>query len=176
MENLDRAVARVLGGDASAFRDVVEATSGPLVRLAARIMASVADGEDVVQEAYVKAYWALLEGRFDARAGFAPWLRRIVVNTAVDALRARARAPRPSEESAELRADSAASAETALALAELGDWLSELPAEQRVALILKAIEGYSSREIAEIMGSSEGAVEQRLVRARAALRERSERE
>jgi RNA polymerase sigma-70 factor (ECF subfamily) len=173
LENLDGAVARVLDGDASAFRKIVDATSTPLVRLAARIMGNLADGEDVVQEAYVKAYAALVEGRFDGRAAFGTWLRRVVVNTAIDALRARARAPRPTDEMNDVRVDTAASAETSLALGELDEWLATLPADQRAAIVLKAVEGHTSREIAELTDSSEGAVEQRLVRARAALRERS---
>jgi RNA polymerase sigma-70 factor (ECF subfamily) len=46
-----------------------------------------------------------------------------------------------------------------------------LPHDQRAALVLKGVEGLSSSEIAEIMNTTEGAVEQRLVRARATLKE-----
>jgi len=59
-----------------------------------------------------------------------------------------------------------------LALSELDDWLALLPADQRAALVLQSIEGLNNTEIAQVMGVSEGAVEQRLVRARAALRQR----
>lgn len=137
------------------------------------MMGNVADGEDVMQEAYVKAYRGLIEGRFDGRAQLGTWLRRIAVNTAIDAMRTRARAPKPSDEAADLLSDEGASAETTLALREISDWLGDLPSEQRAALVLKAIEGHTSAEVAEILGCSEGAVEQRLVRARATLRERS---
>jgi RNA polymerase sigma-70 factor (ECF subfamily) len=67
-----------------------------------------------------------------------------------------------------------ASAEQKLALTELSDFMNELPADQRAALVLKAVEGLTSPEIAEVLQCSEGAVEQRLVRARAALRKRSQ--
>jgi RNA polymerase sigma-70 factor (ECF subfamily) len=99
-------------------------------------------------------------------------LRRIVVNTAIDAMRTRKRAPRLDQDVLDTSMDASASAETALALGELSDWLGELPPDQRATLIMKTLEGLSSREIAELLGCSEGAVEQRLVRARAALRER----
>jgi RNA polymerase sigma-70 factor (ECF subfamily) len=136
------------------------------------MVGNLADAEDVVQEAYVKAYRAIVEGRFDGRAKLETWLRRIVVNASIDALRTRKRAPKLDEDVLDKSLDASASAETALALSELSDWLSELPPEQRATLVLKALEGMSSREIGELLGCTEGAVEQRLVRARAALRER----
>ncbi|HVY32767.1 MAG TPA: sigma-70 family RNA polymerase sigma factor [Polyangiaceae bacterium] len=173
MDNLDEAVARVRTGDTAAFQRIVDGTSARLVRLAARMMGSVVDAEDVVQEAYVKAYRALSTGEFDGRANVSTWLYRIVTNQAIDAMRGRARRPKPTDTADESTSD-LASAEQKLALAELSDWMSELPPDQKAALVLKAVEGLTSPEIAEVLQCSEGAVEQRLVRARAALRKRSE--
>ncbi|MFZ5892618.1 MAG: RNA polymerase sigma factor [Myxococcota bacterium] len=168
-DDLDEAASRFVAGDASAFQFIVENTIDALVRLGARMMGSVSDGEDVVQEAYLKAYRGLAEGRFDQRARLRTWLGRIVVNTAIDALRARKRAPLASRDLLE-SPDASASAETRVALAELDAWLDGLPPDQRAAIVLKSIEGYTSAEVAEILECSEGAVEQRLVRARANLR------
>jgi RNA polymerase sigma-70 factor (ECF subfamily) len=173
LDNLGEAVERVRAGDAAAFQRIVDATSARLVRLAARMLGSIVDAEDVVQEAYVKAYRALMIGEFDGRANVSTWLYRIVTNQAIDAMRGRARRPKPTDTADESTSD-LASAEQKLALAELSDWMSELPADQRAALVLKAVEGLTSPEIAEVLQCSEGAVEQRLVRARAALRKRSE--
>lgn len=173
MDNLTEAVERVQAGDAAAFQRIVDATSTRLVRLAARMLGSVSDAEDVVQEAYVKAYRALAFGEFDRRANVATWLYRIVTNQAIDAMRGRARRPKPTDTADETSSD-LASAEQKMALAELADWMGELPPEQRAALLLKAVEGMTSQEIAEVLQCSEGAVEQRLVRGRAALRKRSE--
>ena len=173
MENLDEAAQRVRSGDAAAFGQIVDATSGRLVRLAARMLGNVVDAEDVVQEAYVKAYRALTTGEFDGRANVSTWLYRIVTNQSIDAMRGRARRPKPTDTADESTSD-LASAEQKMALAELSDFMSELPPDQRAALVLKAVEGLTSPEIAEVLQCSEGAVEQRLVRARAALRKRSE--
>lgn len=137
------------------------------------MLGSVADAEDVVQEAYVKAYRALTTGEFDGRANVSTWLYRIVTNQAIDAMRSRVRRPKPTDTADESISD-LASAEQKLALTELEDWLGDLPPDQRAALIMKTVEGMTSPEIAEIMQCSEGAIEQRLVRARAALRKRSE--
>jgi RNA polymerase sigma-70 factor (ECF subfamily) len=147
----------------------VELTSSLLVRYAARITGSVADAEDVVQEAYVKAHRALATGQFEGRSSVKTWLYRIVTRTAIDERRGRQRREALSGAAPSGSYDGAASAEAYLALRELSGWLSGLPAEQRSALVLRAL---GNREIAEILGCSEGAVEQRLVRARAALREK----
>ena len=174
MDYLDEAVQRVLGGDTAAFQRIVEATSARLVRLSARIVGSVADAEDVVQEAYVKAYRSLVGGQFDRRSRVQTWLYRIVVNGSIDAKRARARVAVPTDTLAEVGWDGAANAEARVALAELSDMLSTLPPDQKAALVLKSVEGFSSSEIGEIMGRAEGAVEQLLVRARAALKKKKE--
>src|SRR6188768_2419528 len=160
--------------DRSAFQQIVDATSQKLVRLGARIMGNQADAEDVVQEAYVKAYRALTAGEFDRRASVNTWLYRIVVNGAIDAKRSRNRRAEASDEQVDPGWDGAARAEARLALSELDDWLQALPAEQRAALVLQSMEGLNNTEIAQVMGVSEGAVEQRLVRARATLRQKRE--
>lgn len=174
MDILEKAVDRVLSGDRSAFQQIVDATSQRLVRLGARIMGNQADAEDVVQEAYVKAYRALTAGEFDRRSSTNTWLYRIVVNGAIDAKRSRKRRAEASDEQVDPGWDGAARAEARVALSELDDWLAALPPEQRVALVLQSMEGLNNAEIAHIMGVSEGAVEQRLVRARAALRQKRE--
>ena len=174
MDILEKAVDRVLSGDRSAFQQIVDATSQKLVRLGARIMGNQADAEDVVQEAYVKAYRALTAGEFDRRASVNTWLYRIVVNGAIDAKRSQKRRAEASDEQVDPGWDGAARAEARLALSELDDWLQALPAEQRAALVLQSMEGLNNTEIAQVMGVSEGAVEQRLVRARATLRQKRE--
>jgi RNA polymerase sigma-70 factor (ECF subfamily) len=137
-------------------------------------MGNQADAEDVVQEAYVKAYRALSAGEFDRRSSTNTWLYRIVVNGAIDAKRTQKRRAEASDEQIDPGWDGAARAEARLALSELDDWLQALPPEQRAALVLQSMEGLNNTEIAQVMGVSEGAVEQRLVRARASLRQKRE--
>jgi len=98
------------------------------------------------------------------------WLYRIVINATIDAKRKRKRTA--ADELVDVGWEGGAAAEATVALRELAEWLGDLPDDQRTALVLKTVEGMSSAEIAEIMESSEGAVEQRLVRARTALRQR----
>jgi RNA polymerase sigma-70 factor (ECF subfamily) len=181
------AIEAVAAGDAAAFAAVIAATGPRLFRLAARMLGSLEEAEDALQDAYIRAYDALRAGRFDGRASLDTWLYRIVANTALDALRARRRrarwglftlgagAPGALVEPAE-PPEQVSSAERIAArdaLRELSAWIDELPPDQRTALVLKEIEGLPTGEVASIMGSSVGAVEQRLVRARATLRKRS---
>ncbi|WP_437570256.1 RNA polymerase sigma factor [Sorangium sp. So ce542] len=165
--------ARVAGGDDAAFRQIVEHTRAPMYRLAARLVGDLAEAEDALQEAFVDAYRALREGRYDGRSKVETWLYRIVTNACLDALRRRRGAPREARGSqAEPRFDGLVSAEARVALRELDALLAALPPQERAALVLVAVEGLPAKEAAAALGCSEGAVEQRLVRARAALRAR----
>ena len=178
-QGLEDALARAARGDRAAFSRVVSETSARLYRLAARITGDPGEAEDTLQEAYMRAFDALVAGRFDGRSEAYTWLYRIVANASLDALRSRKRrrarlgAEPPDLEQAAPAVDDAARLGARAALRELDAWPSELPDDQRAALVLKEIEGLSSNEVAEIMKCSVGAVEQRLVRARTALRRRS---
>lgn len=174
MDSLEQARRRVQRGEVDAFQSIVEQTSDMLVRLSARMLGNVTDAEDVVQEAFVKAYRALANDEFDGRSSVKTWLYRIVTNASLDALRKRKRGVEVADDVLPERqsTSSPAQLEARLALRELSDYLDGLPEEQRVAILLKGVEGLTTSEIAAIMNSSEGAVEQRLVRARAYLRGR----
>ena len=147
-------------------------TGNALVRLSARMLGNLSEAEDVVQEAYIKAYGSLARGQFDGRASVKTWLYRIVTHGTIDAMRNRARQPL-ADTDLEPSYDGQALAEAHLALAELSSMLDALPPDQRAAIVLKTVEGFTAPEIAELLGSSEGAVEQLLVRGRATLRRKA---
>lgn len=171
--DLSLVAKKVRAGDRAAYRTLVERTERALFRLAARLLGNEADAEEVLQEAYVKAFTALTDGSFDGRAQVQTWLYRVVTNTALDALRRRKARPRGDDSALEkLVGDAGNDPEARLALAELGRWLDELPAEQRAAVVLCSVEGLTNPEAAEVLGVSAGAIEQRLVRARATLKGR----
>lgn len=158
-------------GDEAAFRTIVDHTRAPLYRLAARLLGDLADAEDALQEAYVSAYRALREGGYDGRAKLETWLYRVVTNACLDARRRR-RDERAPESAREPRFDGLVSAEARVALRELDALLSGLGEAERATLVLVSLEGLSAREAAQVLGCTEGAIEQRLVRARQALRSR----
>src|SRR5690606_37305335 len=138
--------------------------------LGLRILGDRSEAEDVVQGAYVNAHQALIEGRFDNRASVETWLYRIVTHAAIDAARRGKRIARLTRALMDVFTPSLVDPESRVELKQLAKWLHELPKDQYAALVLKVVEGLSTAEVATVLECSEGAVEQRLVRARAALR------
>ena len=171
--DLETAVQRVCSGDASAFQEVIRATRKQLYRVAARLLGDLEEAEDVLQESYVRAYNELGLGRFKARSTTQTWLYRIVINCSLDWLRARRRREARYEVPVSIERHNS-QLEARMALRELSSWLADLPLRQRTAVVLKELEGLSIQEISQLMDCTVGAVEQYIVRARAALRARRE--
>ena len=139
-----------------------------LHRYCARMVGSVVDGEDIVQEAMLKAHlaWASID-RIDNPEG---WLFRIAHNTALDFLRRRLRMPEllAEEELAMIAAPAAPDPD--IAETSLRTFL-RLPSLQRSAVILKDVLGYSNEEVSSAIGVSEPAAKSALQRGRVRLRE-----
>ncbi len=138
-------------------------------------MGNTAEAEDVVQDAWAKALLALRRGEFAGESALKTWLYRIVLNQALNARRSRDRRAEREHAWQSGPADAQSALEATVALTRLAAVLDDLPEEQAGALVLKEIHGMTAAEVAKVLECSEGAVEQRLVRARAALRKRFER-
>ena len=187
-------LALARAGDGEAFRDLVEPHRRELQAHCYRILGSVQDAEDVLQEALVAAWRAI--GRFDGRSLWA-WLYRIATNQCLNYLRGQARRPRPAglpvpelgaEDSGrgwsgdpwwlepypgdvddlvpgpEARYD----ARESIALSFVAG-LQHLPPQQRAVLVLRDVLGFSAAETADMLGTTATAVNSALIRARAAL-------
>ena len=140
-----------------------------LHRYCARMTGSVIDGEDVLQEALLKAFEAIAEGM--AVANLESWLFRIAHNTALDFLRRRVREAGHSSEEIDMIANSADTVENRdIAAASLHSFM-RLPVTQRSSVILMDVLGYSLEEIGELTASTVPAVKAALHRGRARLRE-----
>ena len=157
-------------GNAEAFAQRLAAMRPKLHRYCARMTGSVIDGEDVVQEAIVKAIEAFPgETAID---NVEAWVFRIAHNSALDLLRRRARQELwISETPLEDIPDPDIGAEHRLAMAaNLRTFMQLLPA-QRAAVILMDVLGYSLQEIAVVLGASVASVKASLHRGRTRLRE-----
>jgi RNA polymerase sigma-70 factor, ECF subfamily len=170
----DELIARVARGDGAAFARLVGRYRAKLMAMTTRIVGNRAIAEEIVQEAFARAWvnapkW---RPRDQSRASFGGWLGRVATNLAIDHTR-RARYV-PLEEAVE-PADPAISADQKLIAAEdrrrLEAALANLPPRQRAAIALTYDQGLSNAAGAEAMEISVGAFELLLVRARRALRE-----
>ncbi|MEO6918844.1 MAG: RNA polymerase sigma factor RpoE [Collimonas sp.] len=173
-------VERVQRGDKKAFELLVIKYQRKLMRLVSRLVRDQAEAEDVVQEAFIKAYRALPQFRGDS--AFYTWLYRIGINTAKNYLVTQGRrAPTSTEansEEAETFDDGEQlrdinTPESLLATKQIAQTVNTameaLPAELRTAITLREIEGLSYDEIAEAMGCPIGTVRSRIFRAREAI-------
>ncbi len=163
------------------FVQVVEAYAPRLYRHLLRMLDDPQDAEDALQETFLKAYRHL--ARFEGRAELSTWLYRIATNEALMHLRRRRSTPLSLEA---LSADDThpeeilltswqVLPEQALLSAEtrqvLEDAVAQLSPALRAVFLLRDVEGFSTRETAEILGLSVDAVKTRLARARLRLRE-----
>jgi RNA polymerase sigma-70 factor, ECF subfamily len=170
-------------GDVSAFEDLVKRYDRNVFRIAQHITQNREDAEDVVQDAFLKAYQNL--GQFQGQSKFYTWLVRIAVNEAL--MRLRRRRPErmvsldedvKTEDDSVPRevADWSPNPEQQYSQAELKDILTRtiqgLPPSFRTVFVLRDVEGLSTEEAAEALDLSIPAVKSRLLRARLQLRER----
>jgi RNA polymerase sigma-70 factor (ECF subfamily) len=141
-----------------------------LHRYCARMIGSVIDGEDIVQEVLVKAIEAFSEAQPIGNAE--GWLFRIAHNAALDFLRRRARRDTLlSEEALDMTADPVAAADDRLSVTTSLRTFMRLPTTQRSTVILRDVLGYSLDEIGTLLDSGLPAVKAALHRGRARLRE-----
>lgn len=162
-------LARHVQGDAEAFGEIVRRHRDRLWAVALRTLGEEEEAADALQDALVSAFRKA--GAFRGDAAVTTWLHRIVVNACLD--RARRRSARPSVPLDEDVDDTApAGSDPALAQEEAHDVtaaLAQLSLEQRTAVVLVDMEGYSVEETARILDVAPGTVKSRCARGRARL-------
>lgn len=133
-----------------------------------RYTKSIADAEDVLQEAFVKAFKNLHQFKGDGELG--GWIRRIIVTTAINYLKKNSRYNSELVFNQEhLHAVSAYHPQVNLEAKELADLIRQLPSGYQTIFNLYAVEGYSHLEIGKMLGIQEGTSRSQYARARALL-------
>jgi RNA polymerase sigma-70 factor (ECF subfamily) len=174
-------VRRAQRGDGKAFGGLVARYQDKIYRLARRMTETDEDAEDVLQEAFVKAYKSL--PTFEGKSRFSTWLYRITVNLALMKLRKRKidavsmDIPVSTEEGSVPREFENGRPDPLQRLVEqesrdvLDRAIAHLPAGYRAVFVLRHVEELSTEETARILGISVAAVKSRLHRTRILLRE-----
>lgn len=141
--------------------------------VAKRFLKDTADAEDVVQEAFIKAFTKLHQ--YKAEVTFGAWLKRIVVNKCIDFLKSKKQQLVELDE-VQLKVvdtpkDDKWLVEEAITLNEIKFAINELPDKYRYVVMLYLIEGYDHQEISEILDISEVASRTQLSRGKVKLQE-----
>lgn len=125
------------------------------------------EAEDILQEGFIKVFTHL--GQYTGNGSFEGWIRRVVVNTALEKLRKK-NILIPMTDHVEKQSGATTNpAISNMGAKELMKLVTDLPQGYRIVFNLYAIEGYSHAEIAEKLGISEGTSKSQLARARATL-------
>ncbi len=169
-------------GTEDAFRKLFDHYHKRVFQIAFRLCPSIEEAEDAVQEVFIRVYREI--HNFNAAAGFFTWLYRITVNLCLDKSRKRQRREKYHANTdsqtgfRNLDDVSSISGETSLYRELWRDELQQmlhqalirLKPKLRTAIVLKDLEGISYREVAQILGCSEGTVSSRLSRGRKQLK------
>ena len=173
----EQVVERVIGGETALYEIIMRRYNQRLYRVVISILRDGDETEDVLQDAYVRAYEHLAQ--FEGRASFSTWLTRIAVHEALARVRSRSRMQQLDADTDEgdisvnLRS-ALANPEETTSEAELVRLLEQsilgLPEQYRTVLTLRDVEELNTSETAAALGLSEENVKVRLHRARALLR------
>ncbi len=173
----EEVVRRVLAGETALYEIIMRRYNQRLYRVARSILRDDAEAEDVMQDAYVRAYQHLAQ--YAGKAPFSTWLTRIAVYEALGRLRKQHR-NQPLEQTSEdgeltmNYADAGLDPEQSLSNAETGELLEKailnLPTQFRTVVMLRDVEELSTAETAESLGLTEQNVKVRLHRGRALVR------
>lgn len=161
-----------LKGNIKSQRNLYDHFKGKMMAICRRYAADLTEAEDMLQEAFIKIFTNIGQYRFDG--ALEGWVRRIVVNTALEVLRKRlirfTDIDRETEELASPDTDVIA----ALSVGDLLKLICELPDGYRVVFNLYVIEGYDHNEIADLLGINPATSRSQLLKAKRVLREQIE--
>lgn len=169
-------VSRALARDPGAFRAIIKTHNQRLYRIARGVVRNDAEAEDIVQDAYMRAFASL--GAFRGEASLSTWLSRIVINEALGRLRKRKRIvsmpENPEAEIIRFPLNPGEDPERTMAQRQILGLVERatdsLPDVYRTVFVARVIEGLSIEETAELLGIRQETVKTRLHRARALVR------
>ena len=171
--DVSRLVRLTLRGDRTAFEQIIVRYESRIMTLAVRLLGRRDDAADVAQEVFLRAFKYL--HRADPRRPLAPWLFRIAVNVCRDVMRRRQQrqatfvddeAVEPIDQSS----DPCAGLERKQQRLILQKALERLPEKERLAIVLRDLEGLSTADVAAILHSSETTVRSQVSRGRLRLK------
>ncbi|CAN5261839.1 RNA polymerase sigma factor [soil metagenome] len=156
-------------GDREAHYQLYKLYSKTMYNIGYRIVNNEAEAEDVLQESFISAFKSLHYYRGDA--SFGSWLKRIVVNKAINVLKGRRTERFPEDSDFDIQEEPIVEREFQFTVDQVRRAIERLPDGYRSVLSLYLMEGYDHSEIAEILGISESTSKSQFNRSKKKLRE-----
>lgn len=170
MTQIDEIIRKCLDGNRGAQTSLYNLFSSKMYGVCLRYSRDSSEAEDILQEGFVRVFTKLEQYEF--KGSFEGWVRRIMVNTALEKIRKNDRLFTVEELRQYESRESAEETLSTIAAADLLQLIQELPPRYRMVFNMFAIEGYSHTEIGEMMNISEGTSKSNLSRARVILQKR----
>ncbi len=162
-------IDRCRQGDRNAHYQLYKLYSKSMYNIGYRIVNNEAEAEDVLQEAFISAFRSLEHYRGDAT--FGSWLKRIVVNKAINVLKTRKMEQLPEGDDFDVPEETWNEEEFPFSVDQVKQAIEHLPDGYRSVLSLYLLEGYDHSEIAEILGISESTSKSQFNRSKKKLRD-----
>ena len=182
--NENEIIIQILQGNRNLYKILVEKYQSMIFRTCMGFLHQKDDADDLTQEIFIQAFQSL--GSFKGNSSFSTWIYRIAINASLNKVRQTSRRNlfqrldglfNPEKKNADLLSGIVTdNPENILINEEHRLWvqnaLNDLPENQRIAIVLSKYDDLSQKEIAEIINTTEGAVESLIQRAKSNLREK----
>ncbi|HTN37737.1 MAG TPA: RNA polymerase sigma factor [Arachidicoccus sp.] len=161
-------IERCKENNAKAQKSLYQLFAGKMFAICLRYAKDHMAAEDILQTGFVKIFSSI--GKFRSEGSFEGWLRRIMVNTAIEHYRYSVKLQQTAEITNEVEASTGETVLSELALEDLLQLIARLPDGYRIVFNMYVIEGFSHKEIAIKLGISEGGSKSQLSRAKQMLK------
>lgn len=157
-----------LDGDAAMQRELYDRFASKMYGVCLRYAGNTHDADDILQEGFIKVYNSLY--KFRGEGSFEGWIRRIFINTCIEQFRKKVKSYNISEVHENTVDDDDLSALDVLDTKDLVKMIRELSPGYQAVFNLFVVEGYSHKEIGEMLGITEGTSKSQLARAKSTLK------
>jgi len=169
-ENMEILIKGCKKNDRKSQKELYDRFSSAMYGLCIQYASNEEDARDILQEGFIKVFNKIEQ--VQNPQALPGWIRKVMINTALEKYRSHMALKRIDEISPEINAEVSNSAFENLTAGELVDLIHGLTPKYRMVFNLYAIEGYTHKEISEMLGISEGTSKSNLSRARAILQKR----